>query len=217
MNYIIAATGRARSGVLASYLRQLGCGKPDEFFETVRFDILRAKPTETELQDYLESQRHNGIFGMRVVWSHVRKMHEVLGIGLKEFTDTYLPNPQFVFMERCPWRQAIESAIYQAWNDIDNARIPLDQIRNRVTQIVIGNTVWGEYFKQHNITPIRLQSEDLQADPNVAKDICMELEYMPPDRELANTFNDQYMDHPKAEAWYRRITESRLRILEESL
>ena len=197
MNYLICSTGRARSGTLANYLRKLGCGKPDEFYERVRFDLYKIqKPAE--VQAYLEEYRVNGIFGMKMVWSHVRTMHETLGLQLKEFIDTYIPDSKYIYMKRDPFKQAIESVMYgirKAGKPFKTDNFCMDTARARVVRIIIGYQAWELFFEKNNIDPIRVKAEDLEKDPTpvcatILKDLGVQIELKP----LKNTFADSLMN-----------------------
>ena len=167
MNYLICSTGRARSGVLASYLRQLKIGSPDEFYEKLRF-VLWTMDTPEEVKGFLEAHRVNGIFGMRMVWSHVRTMHNTLGLTIQEFIGTYIPNPKYIFMKRDPIKQAVESVMYGMRKDgkpFESKYFDLDAARKRMTRIVVGNTAWQMFFEKHNITPIHIDANLLELNP----------------------------------------------------
>ena len=201
MNYLILATGRARAGVLCSYLRGLGCGDPDEYYEKVRFDAY--KMDISGVKDYFESKRVNGIFGMRMVWSHIRTMHESLGIGLKEFIDECLPDPYYIHVERDPWRQAVESSLYQ--ND-KAEKIPYDQIKARIGNILMGHQAYRDFFDKYGITTLGLRSEVFQHSPEAA---CRAIHDFigrdyPEGVKLRNHFHDKWSLHPRIDEYYKR-------------
>ena len=197
MNYLICATGRARSGVLASYLRQLQVGIPDEFYERLRFDLYQKK-TETEVREFLESRRLDGVFGMRMVWSHVRCMHESLGLTLKKFVDTYIPNPQYIFMKRDPIKQAVESVMYGIRKDGNPFEIKcfdVDAALKRMARIVTGNVAWSLFFEKHGITPIEVDANVLEVDPNtVLSQLLVEMGKPIADISVKNHFRDSLMN-----------------------
>ena len=197
MNYLICATGRARSGVLASYLRHLGVGAPDEFYEQLRFD-LNKKTTEAEVRDFLENRRVNNIFGMRLVWSHVSCMHETLGLTIMEFMDTYMPNPKYIFMVRDPIKQAVESVMYgMKKNSIpfESKFFDFDAAHKRMARIVIGNTAWLMFFEKHGITPIELDANELEVDPDTElRSLLIAMGLPHDDISVKNHFKDDLMN-----------------------
>lgn len=166
MNYLICSTGRARSGVLASYLRHLKIGNPDEFYERLRFDW-NMRPQETA--QLIKERTVNGVFGMRMVWSHVACMQESLGgLTIKQFVDKYMPDPHYIFMTRCPIKQAVESVMYgmrKEGKTFHRKFFDTDAAIKRMTRIVIGNTAWQMFFKRHDITPIKLDANKLEVNP----------------------------------------------------
>ncbi len=213
LNYLIVSTGRSRSGVLAAHLSTLGCGEPNEFFEVARFDVLNENATIDSVKDALEARRSNGILGMRMVWSHVRAMHECLSIGIKEFTDTCLPDTRYIYVERDPWRQAIESSLQDAPD-----KVPVKKIKRRVAQIIIGYQAWDDYFTKHDIAPYRIRSEDFQTDPNaVCKGLYqwLGMEYPSEIKLDASIFDDALTTHEVVEKWYNRCLGNLSRLLRE--
>lgn len=184
LNYIICSTGRARSGVLTAYLKQLQYGAPDEFFEVARFNILN-KPL-VELKPFIESKRVDGIFGMRIVWSHLRRLYEKHGIGMSRFIEEYVPDPKIIFLQRDPIEQAIEV----------NYDTP-EAIPSRIAEIVKCNTAWELFFKQNHITPFRMRSEDLCEYPEISvrKVVYFLNRGISPDIELKNIFHDHLTQH----------------------
>ncbi len=197
MNYLICSTGRARSGVLASYLKKLKCGAPDEFYERVRFDLYKIT-NESEVQAYLEKRRVNGILGMKMVWSHVSTMHNTLGLKLKTFIDTYIPDPKYLFMVRDPLKQAVESVIYGMKKrelPFEKQHFDLEAVKQRMTRIVIGNTAWMMFFHKHDITPVLVDANALQQDPNpVVEHILEVLSVDIQMKKLDNNFKDSLMN-----------------------
>ena len=197
MNYLICSTGRARSGVLASYLRQLTIGMPDEFYEQLRFDLYQ-KETETEVREFLENRRVNGTFGMRMVWSHIHCMHQTLGLTLKEFVDTYIPNPKYIFMTRDPIKQAVESVMYGIRkNDkpFELKHFDFDDALKRMARIVIGNVAWSVFFEKHKIIFIKVDANELEVDPvTVLSNLLVEMDIPVDNVSVKNHFKDSLMN-----------------------
>ena len=197
MNYLICSTGRARSGVLANYLRKLKCGAPDEFYERVRFDLYRLEDSD-KVKSFLEEYRVNDIFGMKMVWSHVSQMHKTLGLTLKKFIDDYLPNPRYLFVVRDPMKQAVESVIYGMKKQelpLDKQHFDFDAATQRMIRIVLGNTAWVLFFEKNNIDPIYVDSNALEQDPNpVVQDVLDTLGVDLPMKTLSNNFKDSLMN-----------------------
>ena len=211
LNYLILSTGRSRSGVLAHYLRNLKCGLPDEFFEVARFDLLKTgseSQMRKQVGNFLDSKRDNGILGMRMVWSHARRMSDKLGMGIKEFADTYFPDTRYIFFKRNPLMQAVEGRVYDFKSKgIDPRKASpadiLKSVSNRVWQIVVGYQAWEEYFRHYDIDPLRIYSEDLAEDPaNVCKEIFEFLGLPYPDITLKDNYNDSTSSNPSVSRFY---------------
>ena len=216
MEYLILSVGRARSGVLAAYLREIGCGKPDEFFEVARFVILRDTLRATELREFIETHRHNGIFGMRLVWSHVSAMYHRLGIGIHAFVKTFLPEAKFIFVTRDPFRQAIESAI-EACSQPDPEAPPLKWIEGRVAQIITGYQAWEDYFQCYGIHPHRIRAEDYAEDPMHMRTVADFLGYDSAGEVLTeNRFDDDLTTHPLVGVWYRKCLHTYISMIGEA-
>ena len=202
MNYLICATGRARSGVLAAYLRKLDVGRPDEFYEHVRFDLCSLSQ-EAEIKAYIEERRSNGIFGMKMVWSHVYRMHKTVGLNLETFIDTYMPDPKYLFVVRDPVKQAVESVMYGMRKQglpFEKRHFDFDASKQRMTRIVIGNTAWQIFFEKHNIDWWRctVDANDLETDPvTTMQHVLVELGIERPIEQiekLGNHFKDSLMN-----------------------
>ena len=197
MNYMICGTGRARTGILAKYLRKLGLGAPDEFYEHARHD-LHLLTEEAAVRDYIEARRVNSVFGIKMVWSHVARMHKSLGLKLPEFIDTYMPKPVYLFQTRDPMLQAIESMIYGMQRDglsLKRQHFDLDVFKQRVARILIGNQAWRVFFERQGVSPIHVDAAELEADPvPVLKDIYRQLGIPYPDVAIKNTFSDALMN-----------------------
>ena len=197
MNYLICSTGRARSGVLANYLRKLKCGAPDEFYERVRFDLYTLQDSD-KVQSFLEEYRVNDIFGMKMVWSHVSQMHKTLGLTLKEFIDAYMPNPKCLFVVRDPMKQAVESVIYGMKKQelpFDKKHFDFDAAKQRMTRIVLGNTAWVLFFEKNHIDPIIVDANMLEQAPNpVVQNILGVLGVDITMKNLNNNFKDSLMN-----------------------
>ena len=192
LNYIVLSTGRARSGVLTKYLAQLGVGDPNEYYEKLRFDLHKCS-TEPEVKEWLSQKRKNDILGMRMVGSHIRCMHNRLGIRLKEFINTYLPNAVYIHQTRDPVRQAIESQLCCIDRGKQEAFCK-EILKKRVCQIVISNAAYEAYFKKHQITPILINAFDLEENPiptvqNVLDGLGLDIKA---DR-IRPEFTDKYM------------------------
>lgn len=197
MNYLICATGRARSGVLASYLRKIGVGAPDEFYEHARFDLYKLHD-EAEIKAYLEEYRINDILGMKLVWSHVYRIYDSLELKLKEFIDRYIPEPQYIFMTRDPMKQAIESVMYGIRKNelpFTTDNFDMDTARKRIWRTVIGNHAWELFFRKERITPIRVNAEALEENPApVLQNLLEALNVDLPIPDIKNTFRDSLMN-----------------------
>ncbi len=197
MNYLICSTGRARSGVLASYLKRLECGAPDEFYERVRFDLWTIQDSAA-VKTFLEKYRINDIFGMKMVWSHVSQMQKTLGLTLKEFIDEYMPNPNYLFVVRDPMKQAVESVIYSIKKQelpFEKRHFDFDAAKQRMTRIVLGNTAWHLFFRKYHIEPIIVDANTLEQDPNpVVQNILGSLGVDVPMKMLSNNFKDSLMN-----------------------
>lgn len=207
MNYLILSTGRARSGVVASYLRKLGCGAPDEFYEQARFHLHTIAEPEG-IKEYIEERRVNGIFGMKMVWSHVRKMNEVLRLKLKPFIDTYVPSPRYIFVTRDPIKQGIESVMYGmrkagVAEKVDH--FDKGAAWTRIQRAITGNHAWEFFFQKYGIRPIRVDSDTLEKDPNpVIEEIIKKLGVDIEMRHLDNSFRDSLMN-PFRDKMYERF------------
>ena len=197
MNYLICSTGRARSGVLASYLKKLECGAPDEFYERVRFDLYKIQENAA-VQTYLEEYRVNGILGIKMVWSHVSQMHKTLGLTLKQFIDTYMPNPKYLFVVRDPIKQAVESVIYGMKKQelpFEKRHFDFSAATQRMTRIILGNTAWTLFFRKYDIEPICVDANKLEQDPiPVVQDILSALGVDGAIEKLSNNFKDSLMN-----------------------
>lgn len=192
MNYIILSTGRARSGVLCNYLRQLKCGMPDEFYERVRFDLY-THTNHDNVADWLEDYRDNGILGMRIVFSHIRTMHNSLGLTLKEFIDTFLIDAHYILHTRDPHLQAIESQLYE----IDKGkrdRFCHKTMKNRVAKIVIQECAYRKFFQKNGIKPIIVDGNKLEKCPMATmKKVIHSLGYDAV-TNFKSRFHDAYMN-----------------------
>ena len=206
MNYLICSTGRARSGVLASYLKQVGCGAPDEFYERKRFDLNRSQSVDA-VRKYITGQRVGGIFGMRMVWSHVRTMYVALDMKLSDFVSVFLPGCHYIFHTRDPFMQAIESSLYNmrrsgmAW-DMEN--VCLETIKRRVVQIIVGNHAWREFFLLRAVDPILTDGRSLEYSPqSVIKHVVNALDVGIEVPVLSNRFRDDLMCDFRDEVYER--------------
>ena len=160
INYIILSTGRARSGVLASYLRKVGLGNVDQWYEKAHFDLYKCTDKKST-HNWLESKRKEGILGIKLVFSHIRRMNKSLGIGLKEFADTYFPDAYYIYHTRNPFYQAIESQLYQVGEGIIS-KPSLSAIKKRVGQVILTEAAYEDYFEKHEILPIRCNEYKLE-------------------------------------------------------
>lgn len=176
MNYLICSTGRARSGVLAKNLRSLNVGAPDEFYEHARFDLHTLSDAES-VRDYLEAQRVDGILGMKMVWSHVRKMHQSLGLALGEFVETYLPEAKFLYVTRDPFKQGIESTIYtmhQQGVPLRRSHFCKETAQRRIVRVIIGMQAWEIFFEKYGVSPVRVDAEALQEMPQAVMQFVLD-------------------------------------------
>lgn len=193
MNYLILSTGRARSGVLCNYLRQIGVGEPDEFYEKARY-VLYVHSDHYDVKDWLESKRHNSILGMRMVFSHIRTMYDALGLTLKEFVDIFLPGAKYILQTRDPYLQAIESQLYEL-DKGKRDRFCNETLKKRVAKIVVQNQAYRNYFVKHKITPVLVDGNDLEKDClNTMQKVLYQLELNFSADNLKPRFHDAYMN-----------------------
>lgn len=207
MNYIIASTGRARSSILARYLKQVNAGYADVWLNSW-FNALRDYYDLDALCRFIRNKSHDGRCALRLTWDMLRNVCHTHNISAKTFFEKSVPDAQFIYFTRNNLSQTTETLYYKHTQMFDDPPdfIPFKDIEKSIISYAKDESSWESLFDTYSITPYRITYEELLADtPLVLKNILNFLDTpYPDDIELVDLSKDALVGSSEVKNWYDR-------------
>jgi LPS sulfotransferase NodH len=174
--YAICTAPRSGSNVLCQWLSSTGVlGRPLEYFNT---------PGRRALDDphYPDDKREqiawilakgataNGIYGVKLFSVDSHLVSPVAGVSPS------LPVHAYIYLERADrlgqaisWTRALQTQQYRSTQPVQGPiRYDASAIRARLEAINLEYANWSDFFKQHDLRPLRLTYEDATKSPQLA-------------------------------------------------
>ncbi|MCP4847756.1 MAG: hypothetical protein GY899_07415 [Verrucomicrobiaceae bacterium] len=187
ISYLVCATHRSGSNLLCQSLWHTElCGYPQEFFSPTRASKIAEEyglvaDPQLDYPGYvseLVSKRvsSNGVFGAKIMWSHLEPF--LTGLGQDSMADTDLlgtifPNIRYLWIRRDDkLRQAIsmwkakQTKVYNSLQTEGGAHLAAEAIYdfNEIEKIKRRfedeDKAWGDFFTKNSITPVQIHYED---------------------------------------------------------
>lgn len=181
-NYCIVTAGRTGSTLLNHLLTQIGMGNIDAHLDEFNWN---ASTNLESIKEHIEDKRVNGICGVKLSWGNLYTLYEnyVPGLQIKPFFDEILPDAKFIYLTRHDRVHQAVSRIkhiktknshvwgykrMQQYKDregeVMSEETPFADIDDRIYTNTIEYEAWELFFKNYNITPLRIIFEDFIAD-----------------------------------------------------
>lgn len=183
MEYIICASQRTGSTLVANTLKSMCIGKPDEFFNIWFSSDLETLPLNEYISKIKDTQTCNGIFGLKVHYCQIEQynLHEL---------PSYFPNAKYIWLyRRNKLRQAIslwKAMCTQCWHSTEINKKPpqynYSQICNLVVKMTREIECWENFFASHNIKPLEVVYENL--DKNYKDTVYKILDFLGVEEKL---------------------------------
>lgn len=221
MNYIVLTSGRSGSTVINNYLKQLGVGYPQAWFDGTA-PLYPVDPTIDKLKAFLETKRVNGILGLKFSWGSFFALRSKLKYkgNLKMFLDEVMPDAKFIYQKR---RDRVHQAVSREKHvkvgtshvrdevgmhtyktqekQAMNGPIPVRQIKDRIWLLTKEAIAFDIFFEKHGIDPHILYFEDFLKDYKAALRGILDFLSLPSEKiEVEEIYKNTHSD--LNEAWH---------------
>ena len=217
MNYVICSTGRARSSVLMTYMKQLGSGYPDEWTNSW-FNKHRDHKDLNEVIKHIHKRKTDGHISLRITWSGLLKICRQHNIKSKEFFDKAVPDAKYILFTRDELSQSVESLYYKISQSFSDSLdiVPHVDIDKHMTDLAIDLTCWEIFFDTHNIKPHRVRCEDLLKDREGTCQKVLEFLGIPyTHNALEDRSKDMDLNHSDIQRWYNQSISRYLNVMKK--
>ncbi len=220
--YIVASSGRTGSTMLCELLQRTGVlGYPNEYIGgdlSVLAEERLIDPGYVLTEIVKEHQTPNGVFGIKVHWSSLRKFNRtvfpILGKKEQKIFENLLNNSGYIFLSRrnkimqaiSDWR-AMGTGVFHSCKNSNNGsreqygkRLQYDhpRLKQHLVSFVHDDQGWRDYFKTNNIDPIEIAYEEMVKKPEEAVDRILSFlseDYTNPDiTPNTNRMADEYTE-----------------------
>ena len=162
LSYAICATPRTGSTYLCGLLRKAGLGNPDEWLHSTR------PRSWTTLEELRTAKAMNGIFAIKIFWTHREDL------AIVDFDDL-LPagSTAWVYLHRkdinSQARSYLTAVARDEWMEtkVPYLEFAPETIAQWEARLRRRNADWQSWFRRKKIRPLRVSYEAFVADPHV--------------------------------------------------
>jgi LPS sulfotransferase NodH len=215
---MVCSLPRSGSSLLCDLLASTElAGAPTEYFDRNQMEAFEREWEVSGLEQYLaalfaKKTSPNGVFGLK---AHFHQLRDVLA---DRDVHVEFPDLQLVYIRRrdhvrqaVSWARAIQTNQWASDHAATTTepRFDAPAIRKLIEQIGSEEQLWEQHFSQHGKEPLRLDYEELAADPDAAVRRVLALVGVEPDTEFetpAPTISRQA--DALSEEWVRRYRHS---------
>ena len=213
-NYYIVTEGRAGSSLICDYLKQLGVGWPNAWFD------FRCQSQE-EYRELIESKRIDGILASKLSWGPIRyaNTNYIHDMQAHKFLTELIPNAKWIYLTR---RNKVHQALsrikhlvldsshvrsddqmkeYKSKDELLlNQPVPIGDIKNRIETHATESLGWEVFFDYYDILPMRIIFEDFIANKQqTIQDVC---DFLGVERDVEIEDKLRSTHSPVNEYWY---------------